>query len=403
MQTNVNAPSINSRTLISVGLWVAVFALMVFVVWYTHVSMRNAAAGLAPSEEFQSSASGNWVTSSTWSGGVAPPTSNINGYEITIGAGHSVVTSSTISAQNNVTLVIEEGATLTINGNLSAQNNFTIINSGKLIITGSLIAQNGANVTITGTGKVNISLNGTFGNNATVLVDGNVNVGGSVTLGANGSFSGTGTVGIAGTGCNKWSGPGVCTTGPVVLPVELLNFSAKDNGDGTVKITWETASELNNNFFTIERSSEGTTYDNVGTVKGNGTTKEKKRYDYQDLSAVAGRSYYRLSQTDLDGTTEVFSPVMVEVTSSGATASSISVYPNPLVGRNLTIELPASEVGMVYILNSAGKAIVTQKVDGSTKSIALELESDLAPGLYHVKYKTKSFEKSTTLVKRNGQ
>jgi hypothetical protein len=371
---------------------------LVGIVTFTFLNLGKSEDAFAASTSYSSVTSGNWTTSSVWANAMVPPVSNITGDEITISNGHSVLRSGNLSLQNDVTLNIEENATLTINGNFVAQNNLTINNSGKLIITGSIIAQNGATITITGTGKINVSANGTFGNNATITVSGTLNVGGSVTLGNNGIFQGAGTIGIAGTGCNKWSGPGVCSTGPVVLPVELLNFAASDNEDGSVVITWATASELNNDFFTIQRSTDGTTYSDIGTVKGNGTTKLKMSYEYQDTEPSAEKLYYRLMQTDFDGTTEVFKPVYVEVKSSGS--ETVSVFPNPFVGNDITIKLSKSEAGTIHITDSKGYIILTKHVDRFTTEIPISFGSDLNPGMYHVYYKTKTGTEAINIIKK---
>ena len=84
------------------------------------------------------------------------------------------------------------------------------------------------------------------------------------------------------------------------LPIELLYFNATPN-QSVVDLTWATASELNNDFFTVERSIDGLTWENVVTVNGAGTTTQRNNYSAVDTRPVAGLSYYRLKQTDFDG------------------------------------------------------------------------------------------------------
>jgi hypothetical protein len=84
------------------------------------------------------------------------------------------------------------------------------------------------------------------------------------------------------------------------LPIELLYFNATPN-QKVVDLTWATASELNNDFFTVELSIDGLTWETVLTVAGAGTTNQRTDYNNVDTRPLAGLSYYRLKQTDFDG------------------------------------------------------------------------------------------------------
>jgi hypothetical protein len=84
------------------------------------------------------------------------------------------------------------------------------------------------------------------------------------------------------------------------LPVSLLGFDVNLQANGKVKLTWSTAMESNNKYFTVERSENGSDYVLVGTVNGAGNSSIKKDYLFIDESPLPGTSYYRLSQTDID-------------------------------------------------------------------------------------------------------
>ncbi len=105
----------------------------------------------------------------------------------------------------------------------------------------------------------------------------------------------------------------------VPLPVELTSFSALPQGE-FVNLTWETATEVNNYGFEIERTVVGTTHElslqwaKVGFVEGYGNSNSAKQYSYVDNSVRAGQSYsYRLKQIDFDGQFEYSNVVNVEV------------------------------------------------------------------------------------------
>jgi len=89
------------------------------------------------------------------------------------------------------------------------------------------------------------------------------------------------------------------------LPVELLYFNGINQGKVNV-IQWATATELNNHFFIVERSTDGENWEELATVFGAGTTQKKQNYSLEDRSFENEINYYRLTQVDFDGQMEVF-------------------------------------------------------------------------------------------------
>lgn len=93
-----------------------------------------------------------------------------------------------------------------------------------------------------------------------------------------------------------------CPSCTSALPIELLKFDAKRK-ERFVDLIWETASEKNNNFFTVERSIDGLFFTPIGNLSGAGNSSYTKKYKLIDSSPVLDKiSYYRLKQTDFDGT-----------------------------------------------------------------------------------------------------
>ncbi|MCC5918570.1 MAG: T9SS type A sorting domain-containing protein, partial [Cryomorphaceae bacterium] len=123
------------------------------------------------------------------------------------------------------------------------------------------------------------------------------------------------------------------------LPVELVAFNAEVVSE-QVKLTWMTASEIDNSHFIIERSADGTVIEEVGRVYSKargGNSIHKLSYRYFDESPLMGRSYYRLKQVDYDGTYEYSDWQMVEFIK--VEEMNLRVYPNPSNGQNLTVEI----------------------------------------------------------------
>ncbi len=116
-----------------------------------------------------------------------------------------------------------------------------------------------------------------------------------------GTASGTVTSGIVTT----FSPFAIGTTGADlnVLPITLLSFTAEARDGNIVQCNWATAAEINNDFFTVERSVDGFAWEAVGTVQGAGNSNYTLHYGFADDTPYAGVSYYRLRQTDYDGTT----------------------------------------------------------------------------------------------------
>lgn len=104
-----------------------------------------------------------------------------------------------------------------------------------------------------------------------------------------------------------------CSAAFAMLPVELLSFTATPESD-EVLVHWATASELNNAGFHVERSSYGVRFDAIAEVEGIGTAHTVTHYEAIDSAPLPGLSYYRLRQTDLDGTVTWSEGVAVETT-----------------------------------------------------------------------------------------
>lgn len=128
---------------------------------------------------------------------------------------------------------------------------------------------------------------------------------------------------------------GSVNVGPTPLPVNLLFFNAQV-ANSKIEINWATASELNNDYFIVERSANGENFLSIGEVKGNGTTNNRNDYKMIDTSPLNGKAYYRLKQTDYDGSFKYSKIITVTVESFSTT---LEVYPNPSNGNEVTIEL----------------------------------------------------------------
>ena len=190
-------------------------------------------------------------------------------------------------------------------------------------------------------------------------------------------------------------GPGTITSGPAnpyttptPLPVKLSSFSAQII-DNSVQLKWVTSSEINNDFFTIEQSSDGAEFLEIATVLGAGNSTTELNYSYSDDKPMIGGSYYRLSQTDFDGNREIFNTIMVRLDKSNMSEpfSISSISPVPFKEK-LHIEFQTKEARSVelWLLSEEGKVLRRARVNAisGTNSYDWNDLSGLSSGTYLV-------------------
>ncbi|MCC6840214.1 MAG: hypothetical protein IT230_08660 [Flavobacteriales bacterium] len=189
------------------------------------------------------------------------------------------------------------------------------------------------------------------------------------------------TATVGSLGCDKVfvdiEGPGITMRTVQVpfspLPITLVEFGATANA-GTVLLEWATASEKDNAFFTVERSADAETFEAVLQLPGAGNSSAILHYSAIDRDPLPGLSYYRLRQTDLNGTTTVSDMAVVEHRASG----TFAVHPNPWFGGAL--ELPRNSVGQRLEVRSAAGALRHAAPVTATSATLPELD----PGAYQL-------------------
>jgi len=154
----------------------------------------------------------------------------------------------------------------------------------------------------------------------------------------------------------------VCTwTESIALPVELSEFTAtKMNTESLLK--WNTASEINNAQFDIERSKDGIHFEKIGEVAGAGNSITELEYEFVDTKPFTGVNYYRLNQIDFDGRSTVSPIRQLEF---DAEAVEISIYPNPVVDY---VNVETTEQGAsLQVYDMHGKLLLENDLDASSR------------------------------------
>ncbi len=178
------------------------------------------------------------------------------------------------------------------------------------------------------------------------------------------------------------------------LPITLTSFHAETTLDGLVELTWTTATETNNDFFSIERSKDGKNWEQLMQVKGAGTTTETQHYRSIDDGPYIGSSYYRLKQTDYDGRFTYSSVVRVVLKAE----EDLVVYPNPAKGT-FSVRAPFEfNETQVQLRDLSGRSVPLRFMGSPTNQIAHIDASELASGLYVVQVNDGFVVKSTRVI-----
>jgi hypothetical protein len=369
--------------------------------------------------------------------------------------GNLTITSLTITSSTMGGIIIESGGTLTVTNNLTINANNSIRVYGTLNLNGdTYIAAYAAGMQIESTGKVNSASGKTYKvaganvliNKGQLFVNGTLEMAAGSSMcaeesytevstlfpttwqpviwgGASGkkavfnvtstmnntstSFTASSSISLCNKGCtsgcgtvansNTWDDGGSATlstsscTNSMALPVLLSNFYALSN-QIEVSIHWSTTQEFNNDYFELERSHDGVTFEKITTIIGQGTTSALSMYVYADNEVNALLPiYYRLKQVNTDGYF-VYSNVIVIHGAQGNT--SMEIYPNPLDdGTTLYARFGQEDEGMakVSLFDLSGKLINEYLMDNVQPGGIYAIEDKsllLVEGSYLLQIKT---------------
>lgn len=169
----------------------------------------------------------------------------------------------------------------------------------------------------------------------------------------------------------------VTVSGSIFLPVSLSSITASANINHS-RISFSTASEINNAGFDIERSADGIDFQKIGWVDGHGSTTEEKHYTFIDEQPLPNMNYYRLRQVDFDGKYEYSEIVSIKIQ-----PDKILIYPNPATDR---IWVNATEEETYTILNHMMSPIQNGILQTS-KEIVI---TDLQTGMYYIQISSRN-------------
>ncbi|MBC7693946.1 MAG: hypothetical protein H7141_00720 [Burkholderiales bacterium] len=294
-------------------------------------------------------ASTNFTLASTWSCGYVP-----TGYDY-------------IVIPSGFTVTINSAVNLTSGGPPSPTN--TILNiSGVLFFSGNA-------------SKLDLVAS------AAIII----NTGGKITTDQNNSSQ---KINI-GTGPSEWNSSMGNLSGPLLisndnLPVELIDFSGTCVVNG-VQLNWSTATEVDNEYFLVEKSLNGAEWQFVAKVQGNGTTGTVHNYIHTDYGVNANDlTYYRLSQIDYNQTSEVFKTI--DVNCDDNIKDQMILFSNP-ASTELNIFFSVKNTSLnsiIKLINNIGQTVMETKIDLNKGLNSFVFPIDLNSGTYHVMFSSES-------------
>ena len=209
------------------------------------------------------------------------------------------------------------------------------------------------------------------------------------TTGWAGAFNTSATVG----GIYKFTG----MVAPI--PVELSSFTA-NAAQNAVVLNWETASEVNNFGFEVERSFDNVTFSTLGFVDGKGTTTERQAYSFTDQTSLTSKAYYRLRQVDFDGRFDYSDVVTVENTIPESFSLNQN-FPNPFnPSTRLSFSLPQATDVQLSIYDASGKLVETLVSEARAAGYheVIWNASNNASGIYFARIQAGNFTKNIKMT-----
>lgn len=319
-----------------------------------------------------------------------------NGDMTTEGGSKLMVDNSTVNISNDFNnsfqaqLDIVNNSTFTIGGTFD--NGYDTygnpVNEGYINVNGSNLNVGyfnnawASNMDIDGGGTVSVTNDLLNDYGASIdIPDGTLVVGGTITDNNNG-INATCSDGCCGNGC------GALPVTVIALEYQLIRSH--------VVLEWKTASEINNDYFTIEKSNDGKSFSAVGKVDGSGTTSVSTEYQWKDKDPAQGVTYYRLKQTDLDGS-YAYERVIV-VNPKDNVDAEFRIMPNPvLTGDVISIYGIGNDTeGASWKLQAISGQVLSEGV--LSGQLATVNTSAMNPGVYVLNVHSSKYQKQVKII-----
>ncbi len=182
------------------------------------------------------------------------------------------------------------------------------------------------------------------------------------------------------------------------LPVMWLAVDAMGMPDGTVEVLWATASEQDNDHFTVERSSDARDFEDIGNLPGAGSSVSERHYTFTDQTPLPGTSYYRIRQTDRFGG---WTRSDIDAVDMGHSLDHATLAPNP-VGDVATLLIPAGDGTslLLQLFDGCGRLVESGLFPTELGQAAVRMPvGNVEPGIYLLRVSGMGAEKSIRVLK----
>ena len=256
-------------------------------------------------------------------------------------------------------------------------NNFNIASTNPLTVASN--GGSGANVGVSsqhggggGGGQGAAIFTGPVpGVGSNIVVNTNNGIGGLIMTGGSRANAGVGS-----------SNVGILSSAVSVLPLKLIAFGASQNSGG-VLLTWKTQNEENVSHFNVERSTSGSSFESIATVKATGNLQTTENYSNTDAKIPAVTTYYRLKMVDVDGRYSYSNTLVIKPANTNGVA--VSLFPNPVVtGATVYVRSDINGTATVRVMNMQGATLIQQNhgVIRGENAISLNKMPAMSSGMY---------------------
>ncbi|HRN42562.1 MAG TPA: T9SS type A sorting domain-containing protein, partial [Vicingus sp.] len=181
----------------------------------------------------------------------------------------------------------------------------------------------------------------------------------------------------------------------ILLPIKLSSFEVKPIKSGKAELTWVTSTEINNDYFTIQRSSDLKLWEDILVKKGAGNSNQNQHYVDYDFYPLKGVSYYRLKQTDFNGEFSYSEPKLFKLKG----LSDVQIYPNPASNElNIYFDEQAGGNVKISITNALGQIVFNESFSGNELNTLKISLNEIPSGFYHVSFATDEELKTQKLI-----
>ncbi|HNQ69584.1 MAG TPA: T9SS type A sorting domain-containing protein, partial [Bacteroidales bacterium] len=185
------------------------------------------------------------------------------------------------------------------------------------------------------------------------------------------------------------------------LPVDLIKFYAECDNNSAI-ISWETASETNNDYFILEKSNDMISFFELARIEGAGNSNTLLSYSNVDNELFSGNNYYRLKQVDYDGRTRTYNTISINCDKSSSELPSLIAYPNPFTNElNVVIDNIQESDFVLELYDNIGKLIFSQEYTTEETSFHTVLDlTNLLPAVYNLRSRSEGCVMNVKVVKK---